>query len=108
MPKTSTKPTSRRLPPEPLTRDDVADLMAACSRRSASGIRNRALVALLFGTGLRISEALALHVKDVDFDAGTVRVLHGKGDRDRTVRIAPDALDPLERWLDLRLELGIR
>ncbi len=98
----------RRFPPEPLGREDVDRLMAECSRRAPSGIRNRALLALLGGTGLRISEALALQLKDVDFDATTVRVLHGKGDRARTVAIAPQALDALERWLDVRAELSIR
>ncbi len=102
---TSTR--GRRFPPEPLDHDDVYALMAACSRRGPTGVRNRALIALLAATGLRISEALALRLKDIDFKAGTVRVLHGKGDRSRTVALLPNARDPLERWLDLRDELNI-
>lgn len=97
----------RRFPPEPLTRDDVDALMAACSRRAPTGIRNRALIALLYCTGLRISEALALQVKDVDFVDGTVHVARGKGGRPRTVGIARWSFDPIERWLDVRAELNV-
>jgi integrase len=43
-------------------------------------IRNRALFAVLFRSGLRISEALALFPKDLDPAGGSLRVLHGKGD----------------------------
>jgi site-specific recombinase XerD len=44
----------------------VEALRAACSRRAPTGIRNRALLAVLFRSGLRISEALALYPKDLD------------------------------------------
>jgi integrase/recombinase XerD len=57
---------ARRLPAEPLALADVEALRAACSRRAPTGIRNRALLAILFRSGLRISEALALFAKDID------------------------------------------
>jgi len=75
----------RRFPPEVLTASEVRRLMAACSRESTTGVRNRALIATLYRAGLRIAETLSLLPKDVDLDAGTIRVLHGKGDRSRTV-----------------------
>ena len=46
---------------------------------------NRALITVMYRTGLRIGEALALKPSDVDLDNGTLRVLHGKGDKARTV-----------------------
>ena len=52
------------------------------SRTIGQPLRNRALIALMYRAGLRVSEALALQPKDVDLAAGTLRVLHGKGDRD--------------------------
>lgn len=57
-------------------------------------MRNRALIVVLYRGGLRLSEALALHPKDVDAKSGTVTVLRGKGDK------RPDgwALTP-GRWL---------
>jgi len=96
----------KRYPAEVLTRDEVHRLIAACGR-GASGTRNRALITLLYRTGLRIAEALALEVKDIDLDAGAVAVLHGKGDRSRRVGIDPPAVAVLERWLERRRALGI-
>jgi len=95
------------LPPEVLTDDEVRDLIAAASRRAPTGIRNRALVALLYRTGLRIDEALELKPKDLDLDAGTVRVLHGKGNKARTVGVDQGATALVERWLDVRKARGI-
>ena len=50
----------KKLPPEPLSADEVKGLIRACSKRAASGVRNRALIAVLYRAGLRIGEALAL------------------------------------------------
>ena len=55
----------RRLPPEVLTDDEVCALMRACGRHAPIGLRNRALIALLYRTGLRINEALSLYPKDL-------------------------------------------
>ena len=97
----------RRFPAELLSPEEVRALLRACSARAPTGIRNRALIAVLYRGGLRISEALALHAKDVDQSAGTVTVLHGKGDQRRTVGMDPAAFALLERWLDKRRGLGL-
>jgi site-specific recombinase XerD len=65
------------------------------------------LITVLWRAGLRIAEALALRVIDVDRDAGTICVLHGKGRKARTVGIDPGAMAMVERWLDARARLGI-
>jgi site-specific recombinase XerD len=62
---------------------------------------------VLWRGGLRVSEALALQAKDFDPDAGTIRVLHGKGDEARTVALDPQAFALVERWLRLRTMLGL-
>jgi len=80
--------------------------MKACSTRAPTGVRNRALIAVLWRCGLRISEALSLELRDVDLDAGTVRVRHGKGDRSRTVGLDEQTAALLARWLDRRQKLG--
>lgn len=98
---------SRKLPAEPLSKDQVLALMRASSNRAPTGIRNRALIVLLWRAGLRISEALALHVKDLDAKEGTVRVLHGKGDKSRVVPLDPEAFAVVERWIERRSKLGI-
>lgn len=94
-------------PPEVLTREEVSALIGACSRTGSAGLRNRALIAVLYRSGLRISEALALQPKDIDLASGAVAVLHGKGDKRRTVGIDQQAVAVLENWLERRRRLGI-
>ena len=96
----------RKLPPEPLSADEVKRLIKQPSNRAPTGIRNRALLVLLYRGGLRCSEALALHPKDLDVDAGTVRVLHGKGDKARLVGLDAGAMAIIQVWLDKRASLG--
>jgi len=90
-----------------LTPEEVRDLIAACSSRAPTGLRNRALLVVLYRGGLRLSEALALKPKDVDAAAGTITVLHGKGDRRRTVGLDDGAFAILARWLERRQALGL-
>jgi len=98
----------RRFPPEPLAPDEVAAIIGGCSPRARTGIRNRALLTLLYRSGLRISEALALKPSDVDLKRHTCRVLHGKGDKATVRGFHPTATDALARWLDTRKALGLR
>ncbi|MCH7584917.1 MAG: tyrosine-type recombinase/integrase [Acidobacteria bacterium] len=95
----------RSFPAEVLTPDEVTALIKACSNRAPTGIRNRALITALYRGGLRLGEALALAPKDVDLNRGTITVLHGKGDRRRTVGIDPGAVAILGRWVDKRRTL---
>lgn len=92
---------------EVLTEDEVKALIRACSGRAPTGIRNRALITVLYRAGLRLSEALALMPKDVDSNAGTITVLHGKGDRRRVVGLDPGATAIVMRWVDARRHLGL-
>ena len=97
----------RKLPPEVLTADEVKALMDACTKRAPTGIRNRALIAVLYRGLLRIDEALALRPKDLNRNPGTIRVLHGKGDQARTVALDDAAWSILEVWLERRATLGM-
>ena len=98
----------RRLPAEPLTPDEARRLIKAASNRAPTGIRNRALLVVLYRGGLRVDEALGLLPKDLNAKEGTVRVLHGKGDKARLVGLDQGAWAVLQRWLDKRAELGIK
>jgi integrase len=94
------------LPPEVFTEDEVRALIGACSKRGVTGHRNRALLAILWRTGVRISEALELRPHDIDFRNGTVRVRLGKGLKPRaTVLSDLDALPLVKQWLDEREKL---
>lgn len=95
-------------PPEPLTPDEVAALLAGCSLRAPTGIRNRALITMLYRSGLRISEALALKPANVSMEDCTARVLHGKGGKATVRGFHPTATDSLARWLDARKKLGLK
>lgn len=91
-------------PPEALTPDEVWQLLQANDkRRGKASIRNRALIMVLYRTGLRIAEALDLRVKDIDFENGFVNVLRGKGGKRRTVGIDPSGLKAVREWLDVRV-----
>ena len=68
-----------RYPPEVLTAGEVAAIIGQCSPKAPTGIRNRALLMLLYRSGLRVSEVFALPAADVNLSEHTVRVLHGKG-----------------------------
>lgn len=95
------------LPPEVLTPGEIAALLRVPSPRAPTGIRNRALIAVLYRGGLRVSEALALERRDLNPAAGTLTVRHGKGDRARTVGMDPAAFALVERWLDVRRQRGL-
>jgi site-specific recombinase XerD len=97
----------QRFPAEILTSDEIKALLKVCSTRAPTGIRNRALLVALYRGGLRISEALALKPKDLDREHGTVRVLHGKGNRSRVVGLDVTAFAVIECWLERRAELHI-
>ena len=98
----------RTFPPEPLTPAEVAAILGKCSLRAPTGIRNRALLTLLYRSGLRISEALALRPADLSLEAHTARVLHGKGDKATVRGFHASADDALARWLEHRRGLGLR
>ncbi len=87
-------PRQPRLLPETLGLAEVERLLEA-----ADGLRDRALLELLYAAGLRISEALRLDREDLSVDGRFVRVI-GKGDRERMVPVGDIALDWLGRWMD--------
>jgi site-specific recombinase XerD len=95
------------MPAETLTQAEVLSLLRACSRRAPTGIRNRALIAVLWRCGLRIGEALALELRDVDLDQGTIRVRFAKGGKSRTVGVDEQTTALVARWIDRRCALNI-
>ncbi len=97
----------KTFPAEVLTPGEVRAMLAECSETSSYGIRHKALITLLYRTGLRLGEALALELKDADLPTGSVTVLHGKGDRRRTVGIDPGAVRVVEAWIERRRLIGI-
>jgi site-specific recombinase XerD len=97
----------RTFEPEPLTEGEVRDLVDAIPSRSASGLRLRALVAVMFGAGLRVQEALDLRPSDVDPDGCQITVRRGKGGRRRVVAIDRGSCSMLSAWMERRRALGL-
>ena len=89
-------------PVETLTPGEARRLLDSCSRRSPSGQRMAAVIAVAYRSGLRLSELLALELRDVDQDAGSINVRRGKGARQRIVGIDTTTLAMLDRWLTVR------
>ena len=88
-------------PAESYTKKECLAILEACGE-SWTGKRNQALIVVLWRAGLRLAEALALRPVDVDSEAQTIRVLHGKGDKPRTVGIDPHGLEYVARWVAVR------
>jgi integrase/recombinase XerD len=86
---------SRRLP-DTL---DVAEVERLLEAASAGGVRDRALLELLYAAGLRVSEGIGLDREDLSLDGAFVRVI-GKGDKERLVPIGEVSIDHLIAWLD--------
>ena len=95
----------RKFPAEPLTSDEMAALIAQCSRTAPTGIRNRAMLTLLYRSGLRVSEVLGLRPSDVNLAKHSLRLLDTKSGRAQTRGFHPSADDALARWLDTRKAL---
>lgn len=93
-----TTPTAARKLPKALTLDEVERLIAAAEPTTAIGMRTRALVELLYSSGTRISEALALDVDDLSFDDRVVLV-RGKGNKQRLVPVGGPARAALDAYL---------
>jgi integrase/recombinase XerC len=85
--------------PTVLRRGEVEALVEA-PPSDAIGARDRAVLEVLYGSGLRVSELCALEIDDVDRHRQRVMVRHGKGGKDRVVPIGDMALDAVERYLD--------
>lgn len=87
----------RRLP-ESLSEAQVTALLDAPDCDTAVGLRDRAMLELLYATGLRVSELVALKLSMINLRQGVVRVI-GKGGRERLVPVGEEALGWLQRYL---------
>ncbi len=94
----------RTMPAEVLSSDEARVLIDACDARSFTGIRNRALIGVMYRAGLRVSEALSLAPKDLDLEVGAIRVLRAKGGRARTVGVDRGGAALLRDWIVRRAD----
>jgi integrase len=97
----------RRYPADPPRVEEIVAVMRQAGT-DLYGCRLRGLIIVLWRTGLRISEALALTESDLEVSRGSVLVRRGKGGRRREVGMDEWAWDQLGPWLEARLSLGPR
>ena len=89
----------RRLPRHPLSVTEVESVLAQADLTTPHGLRNRAILELLYSTGLRRDESLGLEFTDIDRERRTLLVRRGKGLKDRFVPIGERALAWLDKYL---------
>jgi len=90
---------TKRLP-RPISPEDIEALLAApAAEKGARGIRDKALLELLYATGMRVTEVVSLEVDDVNLASSTVRCI-GKGAKERIIPLYSKAVRALEEYLE--------
>jgi integrase/recombinase XerD len=91
-------PKTRRSLPTYLRVDELERLMAAPDTSTPLGARDRAILEVLYSSGLRVSELVSLRISDVDRQMGCIRCI-GKGDKERLVPVGRKAVTAVEHYL---------
>jgi len=84
----------------PLTLDEMEALLSSPDVKKKDGLRDRALLELIYSTGLRKSELMSLEIFDVDIPERTVRIRKGKGSKERVVPLGEVAASYLQSYLE--------
>lgn len=87
--------------PSVLTIEEIDAMIAAINPEKQESIRNRAIIEMLYGSGLRVSEVISLRISNLYAEEGFVRV-DGKGSKQRIVPVSPVALDAIGDYMELR------
>lgn len=93
---------SRKKLPEIMDRKEAEKLLKQPSKKSKTGIRNRAILKLILNAGLRVSEVTKLRHWEIDSTFGALRITEGKGGKDRDLKIPPIAREDLKKWEKIR------
>jgi site-specific recombinase XerD len=89
----------RKKLPVTLNKQEVKSLLDVPNKRYKNGLRNRAILSLMINTGLRVSEVSGLKDQDINIKEGKLRVINGKGSKDRDVTIGnKQALEFLKEY----------
>ncbi len=89
--------------PDTLTLEEVDSIINAIESTTPNGIRNRAILEVLYSCGVRVSELTSLRVSDLFFGEGYLRVV-GKGDKERLIPISEQLKERVEGYLEVRNE----
>lgn len=100
-------PKPRRTLPKAILSDQVEKLLDAPNENKPTGARDRAMLAVLYATGVRVSELVRMKTRLVNLDAGFVRVV-GKGDKERLVPFGLVAREKVEQYLGSAREVLLK
>jgi integrase/recombinase XerD len=90
--------------PEVLSLDEVLAILGAVDDTRKGGLRDRALIELMYGTGMRVSEVCSLHLEDIRAEQALV-IVFGKGSKERIVPLGELALDALGEYIGKERQL---
>ena len=85
--------------PETLSLNEVEALLAAPNIRDKQGIRDKAILEVLYATGMRVSEAASLKINNVNLEVGFLRCI-GKGNKERVIPLGKKAIESIKRYLE--------
>ncbi|MFI3323993.1 MAG: site-specific tyrosine recombinase/integron integrase [Rikenellaceae bacterium] len=100
-----TAPRASRKLPDILSIGEIDSIIASIDPSTTKGLRDRAIIELLYSCGLRVSEAVDLRLCDLFFGEGYIRVI-GKGDKQRLVPVSPLARERIHLYLERREQQG--
>ena len=93
--------------PEVLSLNEIDEIEAAIDLSKPEGIRDLAIIEVLFSCGLRISELVNLKLSELYLEEGYIRV-HGKGRKERLVPIGDNAIEKLRQWFVVRQDIEVK
>lgn len=93
---------TRRLPMQSMTEEEVERVMTQADMSTVLGLRDRAIMEVLYGTGMRRMELAHLRIDDLDFDREVVMIHQGKGRKDRLIPMGERAV----HWVRQYMEMG--
>lgn len=97
-------PEAGRLMDTPATRGTARRGSPAVAARARIALRDKAILELIYGSGLRVSEAVGMNLTDLTLPSRSARV-HGKGDKERVVPLGGASVEALSAWLAVRHEM---
>lgn len=90
--------TTRKKLPDILTDQEAKRLIEIPNKRYYTGLRNKAMITLMINTGLRVSEVTNLKTNQVDLNSRSLKVVNGKGHKDRNLIIPEHTAELLKQW----------
>lgn len=100
-------PALERTLPDVLTVEEIDSMLAALPPEKNETPRNRAIIEMLYGSGLRVSEVVDLKISHLNFD-DQFAVVEGKGSKQRLVPLSPAAMEAINEWFELREGMSVK